>query len=324
MNTLIDEDPFFTTLLESGEGGISNPTVDAAFADVQATQPQWEKRPPKHKSQWGVSFTIEKDTLLISAWLNVSTDSIRGTDQTSTQLWSRIYDYYSTYKKPNSQERSVPSLTNRWSTIQKCVNKFCGFLAQVEGMHPSGATELDKIDKAKILYRETQKTNFTLDHCWNLLRNQPKWQTHMETIRRRDNVSRSGSTLNSIQLEDPMENVPLEKREKKSKEREDKEFSETLRKITDDRKIMLLERKESIMRLENHNSELLAIKKKKVEMEIKAQEERSIILAEKKRKNDMEIMKLDIGSINSLQQEYFHNLQMEIIEEQRNKVISRT
>ncbi|XP_042965651.1 glutathione S-transferase T2-like [Carya illinoinensis] len=204
-------------------------------------------------------------------------------------------------------------------------------------MHPSGATELDKIDKAKILYRETQKTNFTLDHCWNLLRNQPKWQTHMESVRRRDNVSRSGSTLNSIQLENPMENVPVEcerplgkksekerEKKRKSREREDKEFSEALRDMTDDRKIMLLERKESIMRLENRNSKLLAIKKKKVEMEIKAQEERSIILAKKKRKNDMEIMKLDIGSMNSLQQEYFHNLQMEIIEEQRNKAISRT
>ncbi|KAG6629961.1 glutathione S-transferase T3-like [Carya illinoinensis] len=332
MNTLIDEDPFFTTLLESGEGGINNPIVDADFVDVQATQPQREKKAAKHKSQRGVSFTIEEDTLLISAWLNVSIDSIRGTDQTSTQLWSRIYDYYSTYKKPNSQERSIPSLTNRWSTIQKSVNKFCGSMAQVEGMHPSGATELDKIDKAKILYRETQKTNFTLDHCWNLLKNQPKWQTHMETVRRRDNVSRSGSTPNSIQLGDPMENVPVEcerppgkkaekerEKKRKSREREDKEFSEALREMTEDRKILMLERKESLMRVENRNAELLEIKKKKVEMEIKAQEERSMILAEKKRKNDMEIMKMDIGSMNSVQQEYFHNLQMEILEEQRNK-----
>ncbi|KAG6651656.1 hypothetical protein CIPAW_06G128500 [Carya illinoinensis] len=268
MNTLIDEDPFFTTLLESGEGGISNPTVDVAFVDVQATQPQREKRASKHKSQWGVSFTIKEDTLLISAWLNQKTICT-------------IFDQ---------------SVVN----IQKCVNKFCGSLAQVEGMHPSGVTELDKV---KILYRETQKTNFTLDHCWNLLRNQLKWQTHMESVRRRDNVSRSGSTLNSIQLEDPMENVPMECERPLGKKSEKE-----------------IEKK----RKKNCNSELFAIKKKKVKMEIKAQEERSIILAEKKRKNDMKIMKLDIGSMNSLQQEYFHNLQMEIIEEQRNKAISRT
>ncbi|KAG6636333.1 hypothetical protein CIPAW_11G104100 [Carya illinoinensis] len=251
MNTLIDENPFFTTLLESGECGINNLIVDADFVDVQATQPQRKKKAPKHKSQRGVSFTIEEDTLLISAWLNVSTNSIWMTDQTSTQF----------------------------------VNKFCGSMAQVEGMYPSGATKLDKIDKTKILYRETLKTNFTLYHCWNLLRNQPKWQTHMETIRRRDNVPRSGSTPNSIQLEVPIENVlvecerpPRKKSEKerekkrKSRKREDKEFSDALREMTDDRKILLLERKESIIRLENRNSELLAIKKKKIEMEIKAQE----------------------------------------------------
>ncbi|KAG6710624.1 hypothetical protein I3842_05G011000 [Carya illinoinensis] len=129
-----------------------------------------------------------------------------------------------------------------------------------------------------------------------------------------------------------MENVPVEcerppgkkvekerEKKRKSREREDKEFSEALREMTDDRKILMVERKESLMRVENRNAELLEIKKKKVEMEIKAQEERSMILAEKKRKNDMEIMKLDIGSMNSVQQEYFHNLQMEILEEQRNK-----
>ena len=44
MNCLIDEDPFFTTLLESGEGHINNPPMGSASVDVQATQPQQEKR----------------------------------------------------------------------------------------------------------------------------------------------------------------------------------------------------------------------------------------------------------------------------------------
>ncbi|KAG6662170.1 hypothetical protein CIPAW_03G225000 [Carya illinoinensis] len=304
MNTLIDKDLFFTTLLESGEGGINNPIVDADFVDVQATQPQREKKAAKHKSQRGVSFTIEEDTLLISAWLNVSTNSIRGTDQTSTQLWSRIYDYYSTYKKPNSQERSIPPLTNRWNASKRCNRARQGIIIYFV-----------IIDKAKILYPETQKTNFTLDYCWNLLKNQPKWQTHMETVRRRDNVSRSGNTPNSIQLGDPMENVPVEcerppgKKVEKEREKKEKVGKEKIKNL----------RKERLMRVENRNAELLEIQKKKVEMEIKAQEERSIILAEKKRKNDMEIMKLDIGSMNSVQQKYFHNFQMEILEEQRNK-----
>ncbi|KAG6652179.1 hypothetical protein CIPAW_06G165900 [Carya illinoinensis] len=278
MNCLIDDDPFFTTLLESDEIDINNPPMGSASVDVQATQPQRGKR--KQKSQRGVSFTAEEDTILVSAWLNIKF------------MRSRIYEYYSTYKKLNCQERSIASLTNRWSIIQKCLNKFCGSLAQVEGMHPSGATEQDKIDKAKILYRENLKHNFTMDNCWNLLRHQPKWQAHMDLIKKK-NGSSSGITPNSIPLGEEMENVPVDCERPPGKKAE---------------KVREKERKCN----ERQN------------LEIKVEEDRSNLVTLKKRKVDIEIMSKDIDSLNGVQQEYFHNLQMEIIEEQRNRVISRT
>ncbi|KAG6647748.1 glutathione S-transferase T3-like isoform X1 [Carya illinoinensis] len=334
MNCLIDDDPFFTTLLESDEIDINNPPMGSASVDVQATQPQREKR--KQKSQRGVSFTAEEDTILVSAWLNISMDPIRGTDQSSTQMWSRIYEYYSTYKKPNCQERSIASLNNRWSIIQKCVNKFCGSLAQVEGMHPSDATEQDKIDKAKILYRENLKHNFTMDHCWNLLRHQSKWQAHMDLIKKK-NGSSSGITLNSIPLGEDMENVPVDcerppgkkaekvrEKERKCNERQNLVIKEALSQMTEDRRTCMMERRESQLKYENERSELLLLKKRKLDLEIKAEEDRSNLVTLKKRKVDIEIMSKDIDTLNGVQQEYFHNLQMEIIEEQRNRAISRT
>ncbi|KAG6666837.1 hypothetical protein CIPAW_01G060300 [Carya illinoinensis] len=208
-------------------------------------------------------------------------DHIRETDQSSTQMWSRIYEYYSTYKKPNCQERSIASLTNRWSIIQKCINKFYGSLAQVEGMHPSGANKKDKIDKTKILYRENLKHNFTMDHCWNLLRHQPKWQAHMDFIKKK-NGSSSGITPNSITLGEDIENVPVNCRRPPCKKVE----KEALSQMIDDRKTCMMERKESQLK------ERLIFK--------------------------------DIDSLNGEQQEYFYNLQIEIIKEQRNRAISRT
>ncbi|KAG6660818.1 hypothetical protein CIPAW_03G131200 [Carya illinoinensis] len=101
------------------------------------------KRARTKLSQWGVSFNVDEDNFLVSGWLNISIDAIRGADQKSTQLWIKIHNYFNTYKKHNWPERSVGSLTNQWSTIQKATNKFCGCLAQVESMHPSGTNEQD-------------------------------------------------------------------------------------------------------------------------------------------------------------------------------------
>ncbi|KAG6642268.1 hypothetical protein CIPAW_09G130900 [Carya illinoinensis] len=187
MDSHLLDDPFFTTLLQSGGEGIINPPMarvlyDNIVYEVEVTQFEGQVRARTKLSQRGVSFTVEEDNLLVSGWLNISIDTIRGTDQKSTQLWIRIHDYFNTYKKPNWPERSVGSLTNRWSTIQKATNKFCGYLAQVESMHPSGTNEQDKIDKPKALYLSTQTSNYNLDHCWNLLRHQPKWQVHMDNL----------------------------------------------------------------------------------------------------------------------------------------------
>ncbi|KAJ0432345.1 hypothetical protein HanIR_Chr17g0858171 [Helianthus annuus] len=36
-------------------------------------------------------------------------------------------------------------------------------------------TEQDKFDKVKIMYQSEEKCNFLFEHCWNLLKDQPKW-----------------------------------------------------------------------------------------------------------------------------------------------------
>ncbi|XP_035545904.1 uncharacterized protein LOC118348409 [Juglans regia] len=74
MDTTFDEDHFFTTLLQSGEQGRSTTVMASSHDNVglQATLLEGEKRPPSKKTQRGVSFTIEEDNLLVSAWLNIS------------------------------------------------------------------------------------------------------------------------------------------------------------------------------------------------------------------------------------------------------------
>ncbi|KAG7977772.1 hypothetical protein I3843_05G047500 [Carya illinoinensis] len=185
MDNLLDENPFFTALLQSGgEGPITTPTFLRHSNVVVASTPiQGEKRPPTKKVQRGASFTVEEDNVLVSGWLNISIDASRETNQKSTQMWDWISEFYHKYKKPQTMN------------------------PQVESLHPSGATEQDKIEKAKILYKEMERRNFTMDHSWNLLRHQPKWHQHMNTLntRRKPHDKRPSNEQSSEVLGDVVE-----------------------------------------------------------------------------------------------------------------------
>ncbi|KAG6633483.1 hypothetical protein CIPAW_12G051300 [Carya illinoinensis] len=173
------------------------------------------------------------------------------------------------------------SLTNRWSTIQKATNKFCGFLAQVESMHPSGTNEQDKIDKAKALYRSTQKNNYNLDHCWNLLRHQPKWQVHMDNLptKRKTGCPTVPAAIAIDVEENESMSTNLERllgkksekqweRKRKHEESCNSQFDEKLSNMEADRRIMMIERRETAMKVEKDRAEIISLKKKKMEMEV--------------------------------------------------------
>ena len=63
-------------------------------------------RPNQKRSK---NFSEQEDQLLVSAWLNISTDPIQGTNQTKGSFWTRVYDYYHSNKEFTS-DRSQSSL----------------------------------------------------------------------------------------------------------------------------------------------------------------------------------------------------------------------
>ena len=80
---------------------------------------------------------------------------------------------------PTGSERNQTSLSNRWSQIQKSVNKFCGFFAQIEARNESGKIFEDKVRDAMALYQQESKSAFTMFPLWTILRNAKKWQDAM-------------------------------------------------------------------------------------------------------------------------------------------------
>ncbi|XP_062162657.1 protein DEFECTIVE IN MERISTEM SILENCING 3-like isoform X3 [Alnus glutinosa] len=168
----IEGDAYFTNRLHEGSH-FDNELMGSPNLMGQMSPSQVEIE-SSSKRQRGSNFTIEEDNLLVLAWLNTNMDSMQGNEQKHKIYWRTIWEYFHKNKTFISK-RTQLSLLNRWSLIKKSTKLFCGYMAQIEAMHQSGVNEEDKIAKAKLMFHEFQKTSFQFQHCWNVLRSQPKW-----------------------------------------------------------------------------------------------------------------------------------------------------
>ena len=90
------------------------------------------------------NFSVDEDRVLVSSWLNVSTDPIVSTGQRSEAYWKRICDAYQA-NRGSYPERTQKSLTKRWDSIKENVSLFAGFYQQVLNRNQSGMTDSDKV-----------------------------------------------------------------------------------------------------------------------------------------------------------------------------------
>ncbi|KAF7136313.1 hypothetical protein RHSIM_Rhsim08G0115200 [Rhododendron simsii] len=129
-------------------------------------------------SQRGRAFLVEEDKILCCAWLEVSQDPVKGANQRKEKLWEHIACLYKE-RKPNynSGARTTKSLQCRMALINKAINKFRGCVRSVEHQHPSGASEIDILEKSKILFAQDmdEKKGFQFDHVWPILKEAEKW-----------------------------------------------------------------------------------------------------------------------------------------------------
>ena len=162
-------------------------------------------RPNQKRSK---NFSEQEDQLLVSAWLNISTDPIQGTNQTKGSFWTRVYDYYHSNKEFTS-DRSQSSLLHRWKGILENVNKFCGCVTRIEGRNQSGVTYQDKVVHLyfwlSILYTHAFRavlTIFILSHLCSLYR---QWLCSSLKTRR---TSRFNSFIAGINNYSSKKNIP--------------------------------------------------------------------------------------------------------------------
>ena len=97
--------------------------------------------------------------------MNYLFGSYAGVNQTQGGYYKQLHDYYNTFK-PEGSNHSQLAVQYRWGTIQRSVNKFCGFKYAVDRLHESGKNKTGyalvlQTDLKCILYKSFFKTKLS-------------------------------------------------------------------------------------------------------------------------------------------------------------------
>lgn len=131
---------------------------------------QSSERNEETKRARGKNFTASDDLDICIAWLALSNDPLEGRDQQGDVLWKEIKKHAKAYK------RSLNGIRQRWGTISRCVAKFMECHSLVTN-RTGGTLEEDSAydETVKLYLTTTNSKKWLFVECWELLRNNPKF-----------------------------------------------------------------------------------------------------------------------------------------------------
>jgi len=124
----------------------------------------------------GRKWSTEKDELLISCWINCSTDPTVGTNKKRSSFWSKIAMYFNEHRPQGSARHFAKTCNGRWLRCCPLVNKWIGILLEIEHLNESGSNEVRILEKAHELYKMHMGKKFELEHWYAMLKDKPKWK----------------------------------------------------------------------------------------------------------------------------------------------------
>ncbi len=124
----------------------------------------------------GKSWSSEEDVTLCTAWLQVSQDSIKGTDQSKETFWASIHAVFQELTQVYDANRTLDSLKCRWKDINQEVNRFVGIVSNLFEKNISGTTDEDILNEAEKLYNAVAKKNFAYHSSYDILTQHEKWK----------------------------------------------------------------------------------------------------------------------------------------------------
>ncbi|XP_057740418.1 glutathione S-transferase T2-like [Arachis stenosperma] len=192
--------------------------------------------------------------MLISSWLNVSTDPI------------------------------VVSCKKRWYKINKAVAQFAGCYNHASRNIRSGSNDNDIKELAYKLYSTNYGQKFTFERHWNMLHLEQKWRNQLLTQSggsKRTNVSATGAYSSSSNLEIPLADEtgidspvhPQRSKKSKRKGKEKVQMSEDLSEKKSSVVKNLSEKKSSVVKKLSLMGDIKNVREKKLRIGKKKEKE---------------------------------------------------
>jgi hypothetical protein len=205
-------------------------------------------RPPGSKNVKGVAakkklsakpsgnYCELEDVNLTKAFVNVSTDPTRGTNQTADDFWNKVHVCFGDFMIKDNKElyemqgRAVSSLRDRFQRkIGKETAIFNKHYARAKSLEKSGWSNDDYLVEAKKLYLEDTKKEFEYAPCLPILWNFPRfdWKMELSNLKKANpeepglGHSNPGSAIQGMSMERTMGSKAA-KRLKKELESRDK------------------------------------------------------------------------------------------------------
>ncbi|GAB2293129.1 hypothetical protein Dimus_038247 [Dionaea muscipula] len=163
------------------------------------------------------NFSVSEDILICSAYLNTTKDAVIGIDQPSNRFWEKICKYIEDHGSA-TVARSAASVKARWLEINKQCGKFIGCLSRIERLNQSGQTEQGRFTEALELYAYENNKSFQYHHCWEVLKDSPKWQASLPSKKQRSSNGANPSMADTVQDSEPSTNQERPLGRKASKE----------------------------------------------------------------------------------------------------------
>ncbi|GKC64290.1 RNA-directed DNA polymerase, eukaryota [Tanacetum coccineum] len=97
----------------------------------------------------------------------------KGDTMKAKGFWEAVIKYF---EKETGLTRGYDSILSKWKNrVRPRIGAFCAIINNVKDNHESGSNDLDMFQKVCAEYKIIYRQDFTLEHCYNILKDHQGW-----------------------------------------------------------------------------------------------------------------------------------------------------
>ncbi|GJQ95142.1 glutathione S-transferase T3-like protein [Tanacetum coccineum] len=122
------------------------------------------------------AWTTKEEITLAKGWHAIFENSQHGNARKKDGFWCEVLAYIESKIKQEGRW-TYDMVVGKWKTVYPAVVRFCGVYGNVMRMvQESGAGDKDYVQRSMIYYQDETGVPFKFRHCWDVLKDSPKFQ----------------------------------------------------------------------------------------------------------------------------------------------------